>query len=473
MRAARLHFSMSVGSMARVAVWLVALLGAFSPVPAASFYTLSTNGPASNRVAVVFFAEGYTSNQSGLFLARCTNAIEFFTAVEPFKEYSNSFNFFAIFTNSVQAGSDHPYSGTNRNTYFNSSYDAAADYIITIPPNAFDANPANGQGKVDSLLATYLPTNLFPHRLPIMLVNDSTDGGSAGQMAIVATWTFMAEVLIHEVAHVFGGLGDEYDSAGGYADSGSFGEEPNTTQQTNRNLIKWKAWIDSSTPIPTPNDPTNANVVGLFEGAHYSATNWFRPKYACRMRYTSGVDFCEVCRETLVKTIYSKIRPWDAVLPDGNKATLIPGQASYFSVTPLQPASHSLSVQWQTNGVNVVGATNTALPVPAQPGLTSVSVIVRDSTDWVRNDPAGVMAATNTWALSSLWIESAQALPGSQFRFTVRGSGLTNFSIKASTNLTQWSSIATNALSGGQFQFTNSGLSSIPWRYYRAVAPPQ
>ena len=29
-------------------------------------------------------------------------------------------------------------------------------------------------------------------------------------------------------------------------------EEPNTTRETNRNAIKWKAWISPGTPLPTP-----------------------------------------------------------------------------------------------------------------------------------------------------------------------------------------------------------------------------
>ena len=99
------------------------------------------------------------------------------------------------------------------------------------------------------------------------------------------------------------GLGDEYTTANpGYPDI----EEPNTTRETNRTAIKWKAWIDASTPVPTP--PTNPNLVGLFEGAHYHPTGWYRPKLNCLMR-NFGVGFCEVCQEALVLVVLPTSAP--------------------------------------------------------------------------------------------------------------------------------------------------------------------
>ena len=235
----------------------------------------------------------------------------------------------------------------------------------------------------------------------------------------------------------------------------------------------------NTTAIPTPNDPTNETFVGLWEGAHYSTTNWYRPKQNCRMRsVTTGIPFCEVCREALVKTFCSKARLIDAASPTNAALTLTSLSPVPFSVTPLQPATHNLSVQWQTNGVNIAGATNTGFNfIPTTNGAVTLRAIVRDATDWVRNDPSNQLSATNTWAVTvanqELWLESAQALAGDKFRFTIRGSGLTNFSIKASTNLVTWTSIATNALVAGQSSYTNTGLGNIPWRFYRAVWPPQ
>lgn len=464
-----------VGLIGYLATIGVLVLGSSPGLTQTNFHILATNGPASNRMAIVFLAEGFTSGQTNLFLDKCTNAMNALVAAEPFQEFQSYLNFYAIFVPSVQSGSDR--GGQMNNTYFNSVYEydnGLAGYII-IPTNS------TGQGKVDALMNSHLPTNQFRYRLPVMLVNEPMNGGSGGQTCIVAAWSQLGTYLLHEFAHSFAGLGDEYDDSGGLADASAFGEEPNTTQQTNRNLIKWNAWISTNTPVPTPDDPTNASVVGLFEGAHYSPTNWYRPKSACLMRYVlSGFDYCEVCREALVKTFYAKVRAIDAASPTNASLTLTTTQAVTFGVSLLQPLTHTLSVQWQTNGVNVSDATNATFnfnPATVTNGIYSLRAIVHDDTAWVRNDPAGLLYATNTWnvtvAVPQLWLESPQVLAGGQFRFTVRGGGVTNFTIKASTNLTGWSSISTNALSGGLFNFTNSGLTNIPRRFYRAVAPPQ
>src|SRR5204863_1547805 len=118
-------------------------------------------------------------------------------------------------------------------------------------------------------------------------------------------------VLTHETGHVLANLGDEYTSAyPGYPDI----EEPNTTRETRRDFVKWKAWISTNTPVPTPATAPYSSVVGLFEGAHYHTTNWYRPKLDCAMR-SYGAAFCEVCSEALVLEIYKRVRPVDGFSP--------------------------------------------------------------------------------------------------------------------------------------------------------------
>ena len=146
---------------------------------AAVFSTIITNGPATNRVNLVFFSEGYTSSQFANFLNDVTNAANDLLTTAPYAEYANYFNVFAIFTNSANAGSTHLASRTYKAgyTYFNSTYDKSSDYIITIPPNPSDSKSADGQGKISALLTTYLPVTT--NDLPILLVNDLTPGGAA------------------------------------------------------------------------------------------------------------------------------------------------------------------------------------------------------------------------------------------------------------------------------------------------------
>ena len=174
-----------------------------------------------------------------------------------------------------------PTDGITNNTYFNSIYDPDGDYLITIPPNWADTNYSHGQGKVDALLQTYMPNC----QLPVLLVNDSTDGGSDGfyKTAIASTGALLYEMtsppymLTHETGHVLANLSDEYTYINPYAGAPST-EGANTTQQTNRTLIKWNAWISTDTPVPTPDGyDFGDGVVGLFEGAQYHTDELVSP----------------------------------------------------------------------------------------------------------------------------------------------------------------------------------------------------
>ena len=96
--------------------------------------TVYTNGPASNRLNIVILSEGYTTNELGNFLVDATNAANVLLGWEPYQEYRNYFNVFAIKVASAESGSDHPVGAVYRDTYFNSSYDSFSDLLITIPP---------------------------------------------------------------------------------------------------------------------------------------------------------------------------------------------------------------------------------------------------------------------------------------------------------------------------------------------------
>jgi hypothetical protein len=463
----------------RRAAPFILVLASFQPrvLAQASLQTIITNGPVSNRFNIAFLSEGYTNTQQTLFLQNVSNAINGLFArlpySQPYTEYRPYFNAFAIYTNSVEAGSDHPYNGIFHDTYFNSTYDSNSDYLITIPPNFTDTNYSHGQGKVDALLQSFMPNT----HLPILLVNDANPGGSDGffKTAISYTGASLPGILTHETGHVVANLGDEYTNANpGFPDI----EEPNTTQQTNRASIKWNAWISPGTPIPTPD--TDGADVGLFQGAHYHATNWYRPMLNCLMKDANNFNsFCPVCQEALVLAIYGKVRPVDAYSPSNTSLSISTTQSVAFALTLLQPATHSLNVQWYTNGTALAGSTNpifSVLPQSLGNGIQHVSAVVKDNTAFVRNDPSNLLSQTITWTLNvnilQLALDSPTWLSGGRFAFRVSGNAPQGLSIQATTNLSTWLPLATNNLVSGQFWYTNSGASNFPSRFFRAVTPP-
>lgn len=364
------------------------------------------SGPRANRINVVFLSEGYTAEELATkFPGDAQRTMEGLLATEPFNEYRNYFNFFTIAVASAQSGSDQPSRGIYRETYFNSTFEShGLPHSLTIPPNNFIGNYTEGQGKVDQLLMQLLPDYDFV----MLLVNDPQYGGSAkGRTSIVSMHQLSREVAEHEIGHSLADLGDEYQGAG--MPDTPIVERPNVTQQTNRELIKWRSWILPTTPIPTPSTidpgtgrPVHENAVGLFEGANYNFTGWYRPKHQCKMRVVSD-PFCEVCAEALTISISGQLAPADAATPEQRSLMLYLGESTTFSIRRLQPRTHQLEVQWFINDVAVSGATADQFRFAfgdAPPGRHTVRVQITDRSPFVRNDPFNVLRRSEQWSVT-------------------------------------------------------------------------
>jgi hypothetical protein len=448
------------------------LLAMVLSAQAQSLTTIVTNGPASRRINIVVLAEGYTSNQVSLFQTHATTTVNNLLTVSPYTDYRSYFNAFAIFVPSRQAGSDHPSRGEFRDTYFNSTFDSyGIDRLVTIPPNNFDSNYSNGRGKVDQLLQQLMPE----YDLAILLVNDLEYGGSGGEVLITSRSSLSAEIVRHESGHTFAGLDDEYsDPNPGYPDI----EGPNTTRERRREFIKWRHWIEPGTPVPTPATAEFRSVVGLFEGAHYQVTDWFRPKLDCRMR-SYGAPFCEVCTETLVKATYQRIRPIELFAPVQTNLSVFAGQPVRFDVQPLRPPLHSLQVRWLTNGIEAAGVTSEQFTFATgglNPGIHTVEVQVRDQTAFVRSDPEKLLDQSLAWrvdvAPAPLLRLEVEPIVANVLELRISGQGDLQFVLERATVLPVWSPVSTNQLSGGSFRYTEALPPQSGGAYYRTVIYP-
>jgi hypothetical protein len=191
------------------------------------------------------------------------------------------------------------------------------------------------------------------------------------------------------------------------------------------------------------------------------------------------VPFCSVCSEALVLAIYQRVRPVDGFSPASTNFSVTTTQALAFSLALLQPATHNLNVQWFTNGVPPPGATNLGFTLPPQSfanGTNWVSAVVKDNTALVRNDPTNLLSQTVTWtvnvSLPQLRMDSPLWLTGGRFAFRISGNAPQGVVVQSSTNLSNWSPIATISLADGQLWYTNAAGSSSSRTFYRAVTPP-
>lgn len=356
------------------------------------------SGPRETSINIAFLAEGYRSEELDQFVLDAQKVIDYLVGTTPFHEYQNYFNAFAVRVASAESGSDHPLLDIEKNTYFNSTYSSyGLAQTLTIPPNDRDSDPANGYGKAHQLLSGVLPE----WDLIVILVNDPAYGGWGDRRgAISSVHPSMPEVIAHEFAHTFAGLGDEYETPFPQ-DPEPVIEEPNTTQKTNREDLKWKDWISPQTPIPTPESHSYSEVIGLFEGARYHASNWYRPRFNCRMRnlYT---PFCEVCREALIRAVYRFTPPIAGVTPDLNEFEVEEGTPLEFNVQPHEPLFHSLAVRWSLNGEWLAEDKDQPGTLHLEnlpPGIHEIEAVVSDPTPWVLNDPEDLLKQTITWTV--------------------------------------------------------------------------
>ena len=383
--------------------WTCSVLGAFAePVT-----TVRTNGSPANRVDIVIVGDGYTSLE--LSQAKYATDVEALLdklfAQEPYREYQHYFNVHRVDVASSQSGADHPSRGEFRNTALNATYDCNGTTRLVCADAA----------AVSAVLSRSIP-DMNARDIIVVLVNDPEYGGSGGgSQAVVAMHADAGELLLHELGHHFGLLADEY--GGDPTISCSMFEPPaaNATHETRREALKWRAWVDSTTPIPTET-PSSA-VAGLFEGAMYCDVGMFRPTYDSKMR-SLYAPFEQVNVEAHVDRIYNRVSPIDTFAPQSTALQVRGGDAVPFRVTVPSPYTHALNVQWTVDGVRVsTGVSFSFRASDFAAGQHTVTVTVSDPTPFVRSDPYNLLRDSQSWSVSIVggatpFGGTARAVPG-------------------------------------------------------------
>ncbi len=448
---------------------LLAMLAQVSSLGQGTFTQIRSRGATDKCINLVYLSEGYTAGQLTNFMKDATNLMNNLMTTPPWSGYSNCFNVFTIAVPSNESGSDHYTPAvTLADTYFNSTYDSyGIQRLLTIPPNDRDPNSSHGSGKVYALLQQYVPD----YDIVGLIVNDTIYGGSGGSLLATSVNSSSREIFNHEIGHTFAHLGDEYTSA--YPGFPNI-EEPNTTTNTVRASIKWNAWIDPSTLVPTPDVTSNNAVVGLFLGAHYQTNGWYRPKHDCKMR-TLGVAYCQVCAQELVLSYYKLIRPIQDFTPAQTNLTAANLDPAAFSVSLRGPSTNSLVVRWFTNGVVVAGVSSTNLNLPGnllRTGTNQIQVVVNDATSYVRADSAGLLSQTNAWRLNVIAAPNISSPKYQRAANTFTVSTPTQpgcqyvLEFKNTLSNAVWTAVRTNNGTGGMITLTNTGAPGSN-RFYR------
>jgi hypothetical protein len=348
---------------------------------------IRSSGSSANRVDIVLLGDGYSAADiaNGTYEQHVELFLTRVMGQEPYQEYQNYFNVWRVDVTSAESGSDHPESGIYRNTALDSAYNCGGiQRLICV-----------NTSKVYSVLANSgVAANA--RDMIIVLVNDPAYGGSGGPIAVASTNTSAAEIILHEEGHSFALLADEY---GGPPPPACDPAEPsavNVTAQTDRASIKWGAWIDPATPVPTTG--TSAGIPGLYQGARYCDQGLYRSTYNSKMR-SLGRPFDAINAEQHVRRIYNLVSPIDDWSPSATTVDMSAELPVTLSVAILSPWTHSLDAVWTVDGAPITGATTEYAARGLGAGTHQVVATVRDATAIVRDDPSGLLTDTHSWTL--------------------------------------------------------------------------
>jgi IgA peptidase M64/peptidase M64-like protein len=299
---------------------------------------LQKMGDPATKVDLLVLGDGYTAAERGKFEQDARRFMDALFSTSPFLEHRKDFNVWGLCPAAEESGVSRPSSGIYRRSPVGASYDAFGTerYVLTTENRALRD------------VASFAPYEFIE-----ILVNGQTYGGGGifNQYATVAIDNLWAGYVgVHEFAHQFAGLADEYyTSEVAYLPAEKKTEpwEPNVTALLDPANLKWKDLVAAGTPVPTPWDKEEfdrfvrdiqrqrkelraagkpeaeidelfrkereredamlssekyAGKVGAFEGANYEAKGYYRPELDCIM-FTRHKTFCAVCRRAIERVI--------------------------------------------------------------------------------------------------------------------------------------------------------------------------
>jgi len=344
-------------------------------------------GPPDRRFNLTVLGDGYRATDQEQLTTDAASMVSNLFATSPFAEYAGLFNVKLVHVVSNDSGADGGDHGAVRDTELGAYFNCAGiERLICVD-----------DGRVLSIAAADTPE----FNLALVIVNDTKYGGSGGVVTVSSIGAGV-DVFTHELGHSLAQLADEYSDDGGQPPCDPLADcpEANATMRVARSEIKWNAWIDESTPIPTTS--THLGFVGLFEGARYQSSGIYRPEFDCKMR-SSWQPFCRVCIEQAVRSFWSleNVRMIEESTPGPSVVMADCEPVSFRVQTPsLSPSPYRY--EWSLDGASLTaeGPALDLSPEDVPPGTHTLALSVLDQTDFVRSDPAGLLSDEVSWSVS-------------------------------------------------------------------------
>lgn len=260
---------------------------------------LYIGGKSKEALDILFIPDGYSKKDKKKMKDDMERFASYITECSPFKEYGGRVNIRAIEGYSKESGITDPGMNMTKNTLLNSTYNVldVDRYLMCL--HVWRMNEIADDAPYDA----------------IVIICNSKKYGGGGIYNFYATVNSDHDrsgyVIVHELGHSIGGLGDEYYtsevSVRDYYPEGIEPLEPNLTTLVDFDS-KWKRLMGTN-KIPTPDTEEYSKTVGVFEGGGYVANGVYRPYRSCTMKDGIYNYFCPVCTKTLQEAFiyYSNI----------------------------------------------------------------------------------------------------------------------------------------------------------------------
>lgn len=241
-----------------------------------TFEYLWQGGSVEDCIDVAVVAEGYTAEETELFMNDAREAMDALFSHEPFATYKDRFNILAVPLVSEESGVSIPHEGVWKSTAVGSSFDTfyTERYLTTLRLRSLHDRLAG-----------------IPYEHLIILANTETYGGGGIYNSYTLTTAHheaFKPVVVHEFGHSFGALADEYYYDDQYSEYYYPDTEPwekNITTMKDFSS-KWKSMMGN-------------DGVSLYEGGGYQSTGVWRGAEDCRMKTNTSEGFCPVCRAAI------------------------------------------------------------------------------------------------------------------------------------------------------------------------------
>lgn len=326
-----------------------------------------------NAIDMLLMGDGYTADpsQQAKFGRDARAYTDSLFSFKPFSHYRRFFNVYALHVVSEEDGVSHPgiFRGDtlwcksvskldtmSRRTFFGTTLDCAGIHRLT---------NLQREDRVDSLVDLYCPGA----RQLGVIVNSEEYGGSGGRVCVATCERRSHRIFIHELAHSFADLADEY-----FAGDVFLGEFPNQSMEGDPEKVRWHRWL-------------GVDGVGVFpyKGSE-NAARYYKPTQAddhgggCMMELLAR-EFCPVCREALVQSIHRAVRFASQIVRKKRTFTL---------EGVLRPEPNTLHTVWTVDGKEVardVEQVTVDKKLLKKRRPHTVEAIISDTTWMVRGEP--------------------------------------------------------------------------------------